>query len=252
MLALALALVAAQGITTVAIPESGRLETPAGVAVRLAFPKELSLADLRSTGKLQPTLIQAQPLVMELSAQEVGTAGAIIVVGTKGEEVRVECVVVEPGLPASFRSARAAAPTPTPAPTPEPTPTPAPTPTDWCAGINASGFALAKLERRGVTTSLPGQRNLELEHTARSTRTLWYRFRLRGGARDVVTNVSWSDGRAIHACVSDPTDKDLRILVETAVDEDKGADLLIEFRDAGRYKPRLSKGLLRRMRDVVF
>jgi hypothetical protein len=102
-----------------------------------------------------------------------------------------------------------AAPTPTPLPTPS-APTPSPTPTPDAVGPGE--LLWAKPLPIGRREGLPGQPPMILVDALSGRESIWFRFRLEGGAPTRLSRVSWEHGE-VTSYQQEAEGKDRRIVV---------------------------------------
>lgn len=102
------------------------------------------------------------------------------------------------------------------APSPEASAAPSPAPSavsDPTPAFDAAALALAQPQRIGREEGLPGQRPIVLEDALRGRTLVWLRFRIRGGAKSRVTQVSWERGE-VKSVLIEADGPDLRVVVQ--------------------------------------
>ena len=124
-----------------------------------------------------------------------------------------------PPTPVPSASPTPAPPPPTPAPTVAPTPTPlptpsapAPSPTPAPDTVGPGELLWAKPLPIGRREGLPGQPPMVLVDALSGRESIWFRFRLEGGAPTRLSRVSWEHGD-VTSFQQEPEGKDRRIVV---------------------------------------
>jgi hypothetical protein len=217
-------------ITRIVLPEPLRqlkasAEDKASLGVSLERAKPTATLAVRPTahprrGRLEfrgPSLVVQ--LMIETTASGRGSEVRLVVppspaLRTPGPPV------TPPATPAPEVSITPSTPPPTLAPTPAPTPVPTPTPTPVASASpppSPDGLGLGELvwarplvinRREG----LPGQPAMILVDALSGRESIWFRFRLEGGAPTPLSGVTWEHGD-VTSFQQEPEGKDRRIVV---------------------------------------
>jgi hypothetical protein len=138
-------------------------------------------------------------------------------------------------------------PIPSVAPTPSPsavsTPTPAPVPTlppvaspSPSPSLALEGLLSAKPIVIGRQEGLPGQKRMLLDDALRGETHVWFRFTLKGGAKERVARISTGSARA-PTFAEKASGNDLKIVVQLPIDQvRKNTSMTIELAGGSRYR----------------